>query len=169
MSLKLRPIGAHDLAGVMRIQAECYPPSMQEPEDVVLSRIDAAGHTSLVAHAENGAACAYVFAYPGRLGSVTELNRRFTLPFDADALYIHDLAVPETAAGQGLARKLVARLFTLASERRLAHAALVSVQNSQAFWERLGFAVTPARDANSLAALASYPGGACYMTRRLYP
>jgi GNAT superfamily N-acetyltransferase len=114
MTLTLRPISAGDIADVMRIQAQCYPVSMQEPEDVVLSRIEAAGHTSLVAHAGNAGVCAYVFAYPGKLGGVTKLNRAFALPVNPDTLYIHDLAVPPGAAGKGLARKLVAGLVDLA-------------------------------------------------------
>jgi ribosomal protein S18 acetylase RimI-like enzyme len=167
MTLKLRPVGANDLAEVMRIQAECYPVSMQEPEDVVRSRIATAGHTSLLAHTDDGAACAYVFAYPGTLGKVTTLNDPFALPAAPDTLYIHDLAVPPSAAGRGLARQLVARLLTLAYEHRLAHAALVSVQGSQGFWERLGFSAAPAHGTGARVALASYPGGACYMARRL--
>jgi ribosomal protein S18 acetylase RimI-like enzyme len=169
MTLTLRPISAGDIADVMRIQAQCYPVSMQEPEDVVLSRIEAAGHTSLVAHAGNAGVCAYVFAYPGKLGGVTKLNRAFALPVNPDTLYIHDLAVPPGAAGKGLARKLVAGLVDLAGARRLVHAALVSVQDSQAFWERLGFAVTQPDSPGSREALATYPGGACYMTMPLEP
>jgi ribosomal protein S18 acetylase RimI-like enzyme len=170
MTLTLRAIRENDLGEVMRIQAQCYPASMQEAQDVVLSRIEAAGHTSLVAYyAGNEAVCAYVFAYSGILGAVTKLNRPFVLPAGPDTLYIHDLAVPPSAAGNGLARKLVAGLVHLARERRLAHAALVSVQDSQVFWERLGFAVTPPHSPASREALATYPGGACYMARRLDP
>jgi GNAT superfamily N-acetyltransferase len=166
MILKLRQMCEGDLAEVMRIQAECYPTSMQEPEAVVLSRIAAAGGTSLVAHVE-GVACAYVVAYPSVQGGVTRLNHPFELPTEPDTLYIHDLAVPPGAAGRGLARKLVAGLVDRALARGLAHAALVSVQDSHAFWERLGFAVTHKHSQDALAALATYPGCALYMTRRL--
>jgi ribosomal protein S18 acetylase RimI-like enzyme len=169
MIFKIRPIGEEDLADVMRIQAECYPSEMQEPEAVVLSRIVAAGGTSLVAHAGDKAVSAYVFAYPTMQGAVTRLNHPFTLPAGPDTLYIHDLAVPASAAGRGLARRLVAGLVDRARERGLVHAALVSVQDSHAFWERLGFAVETEHSPDGLAALATYPEGARYMTRRLAP
>ena len=47
--------------------------------------------------------------------------------------------------------------------RGLRHAALVSVQDSLGFWESLGYA--PA--AGDEAALATYPGAAHYLTKRL--
>jgi hypothetical protein len=43
------------------------------------------------------------------------------------------------------------------------------VQDSHAFWKRLGFAVTCKVSQDALAALATYPEGALYMTRRLAP
>jgi hypothetical protein len=38
MTVNVRAIRPDDLAEIMRIQAQCYPPPMQEPEDVILSR-----------------------------------------------------------------------------------------------------------------------------------
>jgi GNAT superfamily N-acetyltransferase len=169
MIFKLRPICEDDLAEVMRIQAECYPTGMQEPEAVVLSRIVAAGDTSLVAHAGGHAVCAYVFAYPTMQGSLTRLNHPFKPAASPDTLYIHDRAVPPSAAGRGLARNLVAGLVDRALERGLGHAALVSVQDSHAFWERLGFVVEHGHGDGALDALATYPEGARYMTRRHGP
>lgn len=159
----LRPVREADLDGVMRVQEQCYPPSMQEPRAVVLSRIRAAGDTSLVACGEGGIE-AYLFAYASRLGVVTKLDSAFTVAAQPDTLYLHDLAVAPPALGKGVAKALVARLLDAARKRGLAHSALVSVQASEAFWAALGYAPARARDA---AALATYPGNATYMTRRL--
>jgi predicted N-acetyltransferase YhbS len=76
---------------------------------------------------------------------------------------LHDLAVAPRAAGQGVARRLVARQHDDAAVRGLRHAALVSVQDSLAFWDSLGYA--PA--AGDRAALVTYPGAVHYMTKRL--
>ncbi len=159
----IRPIHSADLAAVLRIQAACYPPPMQEPEGVVLSRMAAAGATCAVAEDDAGV-CAYLFAYPNRLGAVTALDGDFHVAVDADTLYLHDLAVAPRAHGRGLARALVRHLLAQARELGLAASALVSVQDSAAFWTALGY--RPARAADP-AALASYPVAAHYMVRAL--
>jgi ribosomal protein S18 acetylase RimI-like enzyme len=166
----LRPVRAADLDAVLRVQAACYPPAMQEPRDVVRARIEAAGGTSSVAVHQDGAASdgvvAYVFAYRSRLGAVTPLDAGFEVDPAGDTLYLHDLAVAPAAAGGGLARRLAARLLAQARESRLAWCALVSVQDSRAFWERLGYRGAGCDGGDARAALATYPGPALYMVRR---
>ncbi len=105
--------------------------------------------------------CAYLFAYPSRLGKVTPLGGHFALPDAPDTLYLHDLAVAPRAAGQGVARRLVDALLARAGGLR--HSALVSVQDTRRFWESLGY--LPA--AGDAAALATYPQDALYMAKRL--
>lgn len=163
---ELRPVREADLDAVMRVQEQCYPPSMQEPRAIVLSRIRAAGDTSFVACGADGLH-AYVFAYPSTLGKVTRLDSAFAVAARPDTLYVHDLAVSPAALGKGLAKALVARLFETARGQGLTHSALVSVQESEQFWTALGYASAEPRDAAALAALASYPGRAAYMARRV--
>jgi GNAT superfamily N-acetyltransferase len=160
--MRIVPMAPGDLADVLDVQAACYPPAMQEPAHVVLARLAASPGTVLVARDDDGV-CGYLFAYPSCLGKVTPLGGAFAVPAEPDTLYLHDLAVAPRAAGQGLARALVARLHANAAVRGLRHAALVSVQDSLGFWESLGYA--PA--AGDEAALATYPGAAHYLTKRL--
>lgn len=166
MSFLLRPLTESDLAGVLLVQAECYPPAMQEPAEVVLARLRAAPGTCLAA-VDGGEVCAYLFAYPSRLGVVTELGAGFTPARDPNTLYLHDLAVARRALGRGLARGLVGRLLDGARERGLSWSALVSVQDTLAFWEGLGYRPTPAPPAPPGRGLGSYPGAAVYMARPL--
>jgi len=160
--MRFGPMTRDDLEGVLGVQAACYPPAMQEPAHVVLARLAASPGTVLIARDDAGV-CAYLFAYPSRLGKVTPLGGAFAVAAEPDTLYLHDLAVAPRAAGQGVARTLVARLHDDAAVRGLRHAALVSVQDSLAFWESLGYA----QAAGDRAALATYPGDAHYMTKRL--
>lgn len=162
----LRSIREDDLDAVLAVQAACYPPAMQEAGEVVRSRIRAAGATSFVAEC-GGTVCGYVFAYRSSQGAVTPLDAHFEVREEGDTLYIHDLSVSPAAAGQGLARRLVERLQALAREQGLACCALVSVQDSQRFWERLGFRETACADEPARLALASYPPVAVYMRRAL--
>ena len=161
-STLIRAIHEDDLDAVLRVQAACYPPAMQEPRAVVLSRLRAAGGTTLVA-VHGGSVCAYVFAYRSTTGAVTPLDAEFEVKENSDTLYIHDLSVAPAAAGLGIARQLVERLRLLAAGAGLTQCALVSVQDSQAFWERLGFHATACEGEGARLALASYPPGAIYM------
>ena len=168
-SILIRAIREDDLDAVLRVQAACYPPVMQEARAVLLSRLRAAGGTTLVA-VHGGAVCAYVFAYRSSAGAVTPLDASFDVADNGDTLYIHDLSVAPGAAGLGIARQLVDRLRLLAAGAGLTQCALVSVQDSQAFWERLGFRETACEGGAARLALASYPPGAIYMCAvREYP
>jgi predicted N-acetyltransferase YhbS len=155
--MRVAPMAEADLAAVLAVQAACYPPAMQEAADVVLARLRASADTVLVARDAAGV-CAYLFAYPSRLGNVTPLGGAFALPAQPDTLYLHDLAVAPRAAGQGVARRLVDAVLARAAGLR--HSALVSVQDSRRFWESLGYAAA----AGDPAALATYPHDALYMT-----
>ncbi|THC45376.1 GNAT family N-acetyltransferase [Massilia sp. Mn16-1_5] len=165
----LRPVRAADLDAVLQVQAACYPPAMQEPATVVAARIEQAGDTSFVAVHQNGAILGYVFAYRSRLGAVTPLDAHFEVDPQGDALYLHDLAVAPEATGLGLARRLAAQLLAQARDTRLDWCALVSVQDSRGFWERLGYRVAGCDTHAARAALATYPEPALYMTRPAHP
>lgn len=155
-----------DLEAVLLVQAACYPVSMQEPREVVLSRMRAAPGSCAVAVDAQGV-CGYLFAYPSRLGAVTPLDAPFEPAPDADTLYLHDLAVAPRAHGRGLARRLVGHLLDHGRALGLAASSLVSVQDTAAFWSSLGFQETGIDCPRSRAALAGYPGTARYMRRAL--
>jgi GNAT superfamily N-acetyltransferase len=157
-----------DLDAVLAVQAACYPPSMQEAADVVLARLRAAPATTLVLPGATGI-CAYVFAYPSRLGRITPLNAGFAPAPDPDTLYVHDLAVHPRAHGQGLGRRLARTLLERGRGQGLRHGALVAVLDARPFWESLGFSLVPNIPGAGQGgeALASYPGEALYMSRLL--
>lgn len=165
-STSLRPMVADDLDAVLAVQAACYPPSMQEAAHIVAARIACAARSCLVAF-DAGGVCAYLFAYPSRLGAVTPLDAPFAVALEADTLYLHDLAVAPRALGQGLARRLVGALLDQARAMDLGAAGLVSVQDTAGFWGGLGFVEMELACPLARAALASYPGPACYMRRQL--
>lgn len=166
MPCLFRPLTGSDLDAVLRIQAECYPPAMQEAAEVVMARLRAAPGTCLAA-VDDGQLCAYLFAYPSRLGLVTDLGAGFTPARDPDTLYLHDLAVARRALGRGVARGMVGRLLDQARQQGLAWSALVSVQDTLAFWEGLGYRAATASPAPTGRGLGSYPGAAVYMARPL--
>jgi N-acetylglutamate synthase-like GNAT family acetyltransferase len=71
-------------------------------------------------------------------------------------LYLHDLAVAPAARGRRAANALVAVALERAHADGLHWSALVSVQQSQAFWSALGYASIEVRHSPAKENLASY-------------
>lgn len=155
-----------DLSAVVCVQAECYPAAMQEAESTLRERLRLAPDSAWVAE-DDGGVCAYLVGYRSRLGKVTPLGALFDVAESADTLYLHDLAVSNRCKGRGIGTALVRRAGQKAADEGLAYSALVSVQGSRGFWERLGYLVWDGLEPVQLAHLKTYPGPSWYMVRNL--
>ncbi|WP_218156582.1 GNAT family N-acetyltransferase [Polaromonas sp. OV174] len=155
-----------DLASVAAIQADSYHPHYLEDDATLRARLNEFPDTAWVAQGPAGV-CAYLVAYRSVLGKITPLGGHFHSPALPNCLYLHDLAVSTAAAGQGLGPALVSHALAVARQEGLAYCALVSVQGSQAFWQRLGFRATTLDDPRERQHLATYLGAAVYMTQAL--
>ena len=163
---KLRPMQASDIPAVMTIQEESYPDELLETAEVVSARLASFPDCAWVAE-EAQEACAYLFAYPARLGRITPFDGVFARHDDTDCLYLHDLAVGLLASGRGVGPALVRHALEHARTRGLRHSALVAVQGSRDFWSRMGYEACPVDDAAQAENLATYGGSAVYMSRSL--
>lgn len=166
MSVVVRPLALSDLADLLAVQLACYGEGFVESGDVFARRLASPANCSLVLE-RGGVVCAYLAAYRSVQGKVTPLHGDFEAVAQPDTLYLHDMAVLPARAGQGLARALLQPLWAQAASQGLWHSALVSVQGSQAYWERQGYALQPLEDATQRARLTSYGEGAVYMVRSL--
>ncbi len=159
-----RAMQASDLNDVMRIQLEAYVDEMVEDEAILAARLANVPDTSWVVEGEQGV-CGYLVGYLSHAGSVTPWGSEFSHKPDADHLYLHDLAISKSAAGCGLGPLLVKHSLQQAKLRQLSGAALVSVQDSRRFWQKMGFTefadLTPTQQQH----LESYTGPAFYMTQ----
>ena len=164
--LRVRDMRADDLDAVLAIQLACYGAGFVEDGVLIARRLAASPHTGWVAE-HGGAVRAYLAAYPSQRGKLTPLHGDFEVAPDADALYLHDLAVHPEASGLGLGPRLVRHAWTRALRAGWRHSTLVSVQASVGFWERQGYAATVPADDAQQARLATYPGDSVYMARRL--
>ena len=162
MPIQLRALGAADVNAVLRIQAQCYGDGFVEPREVFARRLQVAGQCSWAA-VQGDEVLAYLAAYWSRPGAITPLNGEFADYADASVLYLHDMAVSPTAAGQGLARRMVDAAKTMARQRGILRTALVSVQGSQAYWERQGYSIEIVKNAAQQQHLATYGPQALYM------
>lgn len=166
MSVVVRPLALSDLAGLLAVQLACYGEGFVESGEVFARRLASPAHCSLVLE-QDGKVCAYLAAYRSVLGKITPLHGDFEPVAQPDTLYLHDMAVVPACAGQGLARALLQPLWAQAAVQGMRHSALVSVQGSQAYWERHGYGLQPLEDAAQRARLTSYGEGAVYMARSL--
>ena len=161
-----RALTVDDLPGLLDVQRACYGDEYVESAEVFTRRLASPAQCSLVLE-DGGRVCAYLAAYDSVLGKVTPLHGDFETVPQSDTLYLHDMAVLPQLAGRGLARALLEPLWHKAVARGLRRSALVSVQDSQSFWERHGYAAQPLQDAAQRQRLAAYGAGALYMVRRL--
>ena len=164
---KLRAMQARDIPAVMTIQEESYAAELLESEAVICNRLAACPQLAWVAEDDEGV-CAYLFAYRSRVGKVTPLDGEFQQHAEADCLYLHDLAVSRRANGRGIGPALVRRNLEQARLQQLRYSALVSVQQSEAFWSRLGYAAHRELEPPQACNLASYQIPAVYMVRALH-
>ena len=165
----VRALAPQHLPGLLAVQRACYGDDLVEALEVFARRLTSPANCSLVIEMD-GEVGAYLAAYRTLHGQVTALHGHFepvAEPFVANTLYLHDLAVLPQQAGRGLGQALLASLWAQAAARGLRDTALVSVQGSQAYWERQGYAVQPLDQAVQRTRLASYGAGAVYMARRL--
>lgn len=153
-----------DLASVIRIQAEVYIDEILESDDVITERFAAVPDTSWVIEGAQGV-CGYLVGYLSYTGHVTPWGTAFTHKVNADCLYLHDLAISKTVAGCGLGPRLVRYALEQARQRKLQSAALVSVQDSKRFWNKLGFDEYLKLPPTQQQSLATYTGPAFYMTQ----
>ncbi|QDU28898.1 Acetyltransferase (GNAT) family protein [Anatilimnocola aggregata] len=166
MTISIRKMNRQDMVEVDRIQREAYAPTIWEriavfeeklnyfPDGCWLCEIDAV-------------AAGYLFSHPGKLSEPPALNAFFaTTTADVDCYFIHDVAVRPAFRGTGVGGRLAEQALRIASEQGFTNVALVSIQNSQAYWQRHGF--EPSLDLNASRSVRStYGEAACFMHRKL--
>jgi len=156
---------AADLDAVTAIAALAFPDHF-EGRDCFANRLALHPAGCFVLAGSDEAPQGYLVAYPWTAGSPPPLNVLIpALPAEAEAMYLHDLALHPNVRGQGWTTSIVERLAEEARGGGWPALALVAVNDAAPFWEGRGFSVV---ETPELAAkLASYGPGARYMVRRL--
>lgn len=161
--VRVRLMRPEDLGAVVDIQAQCYPPEMNESHDLMAARLAACPDTAWVAvDALSDVPGAYLVGYRTLLGKVSPLGAPFVHHTQPDGLYLHDLAIGQALRGQGVAQVLVAHARAQAAQWALDGLALVSVNDTVRFWRGQGFEVAQVAPEGQ-AALDTYWGAAVYM------
>ena len=158
----IRAMRLDDVDALLGVQAECYPPAMNEPAAVLAARWQACPDTAWVALGPDGQVGAYLVACRSRRGYVTPLGAALAHHPQADVMYLHDLAIGRALRGQGVAARLVGAAREAARVAGLQGLALVSVNDTVSFWQGFGLQPAPV-DAGGEQALGTYQGRAVYM------
>jgi GNAT superfamily N-acetyltransferase len=102
----------------------------------------------------------YAIAHPTRVGVPPALDTLLgTLPEDADALHVHDVALLPRLRGQGRGAAAIAHLLRVATGHGFSWATLIAVHGTAPYWARFGFC-------EMSAAVATYGADARYMARQ---
>ena len=135
----LRQLALADIPDMLEVQREAYAPSLHEPASSFEEKLTLFPQGALGAF-EGGRLVAYAVTLAWRGDSVVPLSKELgALPADPDTLFIHDVASSPAHRGKGAAKRLVERVFAIASEMNITKFSLVAVQGSEPFWARFGF------------------------------
>ncbi len=136
--LHIRNLLHTDVPEIQRIEKEAYRELHESPE-VNRNKIELCPEGAFGCF-EGEKLCGYVFCFPWKGDEVFPLNKTLSrLPDNPDTLYIHDLAISVFARGRGVSKLLMKEVFSFAEQKNFKRFSLVSVQNSQKFWEGFGF------------------------------
>ncbi|WP_052063665.1 GNAT family N-acetyltransferase [Nitrincola sp. A-D6] len=166
MPIEIRLMQSTDLPLVWQIQCACYT-SLLEPEtQASLGAKQQASPQSCFVAEQGEVLLGYVIAIPWVLGVVPALDApNCNLPDQADCLYLHDMAIAPSAAGQGLGQRLFDAVTAVAGKLELSKLALTAVAGAERYWQRLGF--IPIALPLSATKVAQYGGHITYMSREV--
>lgn len=137
--INIRPITEDDLDTVMDIQSSAYHPFFQEDRFVFEDRLRNFPDGCWIAEVD-GYSAGYLFSHPCQLNAPPNLNSAIeSLPKKPDCYFIHDVAINPEFRGMGIGRNLADKAKQLAIENSFKDMALISVQNSEKFWNKMGF------------------------------
>jgi GNAT superfamily N-acetyltransferase len=162
--IRIQPMQADDVSHVFAVQVACYQSSFHESISVIAERFAQSPQTAWLAW-QDDQVVGYLVAYRSVFGKVSPLGAGFDVAPQPTCLYLHDLAIVPSAAGRGVAARLIGHARQWAQAEGLQGSALVSVQDSQAFWQKYGYQACGVEGLQQQH-LATYGMDVCYMTQQ---
>lgn len=169
-----RPMRSSDIPSLLGIADKCHP-KLPERAFVFEEKLSLypLGCRTLVRFAQSAAPRAaseekslagYLFSHPWYADEIPALDTLLeNIPPLTNTYYLHDLALLPEARGKGLATCAARFANNLAVQKGFNLLALVAVNQSEAFWRKVGYewVLRP----NLVDTLASYGDNARYMLR----
>jgi len=137
--MKIRKLTLEELGKIFLIQSKCYSKNFIESIETFKRLIEIYPEGCIGAEIDD-IPVGYIFTHPWIRSSVVKLNgKKLNLPKEPDCMCIHDMAVDPKFRGRGIGKTLFGETLELCKRASYSTITLVSVQNSQTFWEKLGF------------------------------
>lgn len=141
-----RPMQSGDLAAVSAI-SDAVHGRYTEPVAVYAERLALYPAGCFVLEAD-GAVAGYLISHPWYRDNPPKLGALLgAIPPDADAYYLHDIALLPAARGTGASKAALDLVKAQARARGFADVALMAVGGADLYWMKQGFAYVP-RDAD---------------------
>lgn len=156
--MRMRNIVESDWPEILRIQNEAHIFTVLETESVLRSKQVISPATCFVCVGKDRELLAYCLAHPFAQNSIPSLGTVAAKTPVVANLFVHDLAVQNSSQGQGVATKLFLYLKECAVQRGFLSLSLVSLQQADIFWQKMGLQKVRDIDAGS-----GYGEGASFM------
>jgi GNAT superfamily N-acetyltransferase len=145
MELHIKPLKMSDITQILQIQSQCYSRVFLEGISSFQSKLQffPEGCVGIVHNNTSVTLAGYLISFPWFSHRPFHLNSSVVSeePQDYTCYYIHDVAVHPDVRGLGVGRQLVSHAEQIAFTHGWDNIYLVSVQNSQNFWEKQGFCI----------------------------
>jgi len=123
---------------IMTVQADAYDSIIPESLATLRSKWAHSPRTCF-AFEDSQEITAYLLAHAWDSLEPPKLYKPLPTSTGGNILFLHDLAIMKTHAGEGIGKKMVEHLLTQALASDFTKIVLVSVQQSSAFWSKFGF------------------------------
>lgn len=138
--MSIRPINETMWDDILRIQSDVY--YQIEPEDLHTLRSKwIVSPDCCFVYYKHQTIAAYLLAHAWNSDIPPSLSEPIRFDCHGEILLLHDLAVSDLVKGEGVGRKMVNHLVSLATDRMFREIRLVSIQDSASFWKKFGFVV----------------------------
>jgi N-acetylglutamate synthase-like GNAT family acetyltransferase len=163
MKFSIRPATANDVCAYLRIGTDAYLPEFYESSAAFLARlrvfpwgckfVDVAGES-----------VAFLISHPWTYENPPKLNSEgFAHPSSPDVFFIHSVTVMRAYQKHGIGSALAKAAIALGQSHGFSRLALISVQHSTSFWEKLGFKPVETLPLSARLALIGYGDSSTYM------
>lgn len=134
----IRNINLTDWKHIMAVQASCYPNHLIETEFSLKTKQNISKETCFVIEIDNAIA-GYLISHPCDKGVPPALNCELGSVDLGTHLHLHDFCISEKFRGYGYGGMVFRQLINSDFFRQFKSFSVVSVMNSQSFWEKMGF------------------------------
>lgn len=148
---------------IVSLQAKAYTDITPESLEVLQSKWLRSPETCFVCYRQNELV-SYLLAHAWHCESAPKLDTCLpAMQMPSRYLFLHDLAVSPTCAGEGVGADMVQHLLKHSQRQAFEQIRLVSVQGSVPFWQKMGFSAL----STSYVPCQSYGDDATLMARML--